>query len=50
MSKSELAQVLSKPFAADVLLVTEQEGYQKFYFTFKNGLLRTVAFDSDYVD
>ena len=49
MSKSALARVLGRPpFAADVVLVTEQEGYQRLHFTFKNGLLRTINFESFY--
>ena len=49
MSKSALARVLGRPpFTADVLLVTEQEGYQRLHFTFKNGLLRMVDFESFY--
>lgn len=50
MNKSELAQLIGKPFTTNVLLVSEQEGYQKFYFTFKNNRLQVVTFDSDYID
>lgn len=49
MSKAALARVLGKKlFSADVLLVTEQEGYQRFYFLFQGGLLREVNFESFY--
>ena len=50
MSKSALAQVVAHPFSADVLLVSEEEGYQKFYFSFQHGKLHELNFQSDYID
>lgn len=50
MSKAELSRVLTTPFASSVLLVSEEEGYQKFFFAFKNNLLQKLEFQSDYID
>jgi hypothetical protein len=50
MSKTALETLLGQPFSSNVLLVSETEGYQKFYFTFQKGILQAVAFDSDYLD
>jgi hypothetical protein len=50
MSKAKLGQVLNQPFAADVLLASEEEGYQKFYFAFNQDKLQAIRFESDYID
>lgn len=50
MNKADLKKVLGKPFSTDVVVASEEEGYQKFYFTFKDGGLQTLKFQSDYID
>lgn len=51
MSRSALARLLgaTQPITAEVVQLTEQEGYQRFYFVFKNGGLRAVSFESYYL-
>lgn len=50
MTKRELTKKLKlKPFN-QVLLLTEQEGYQQLYFTFHKNKLVRVAFESTYMD
>ncbi len=49
MSQAALARVLgTEPVVANVVLVTEQEGYQRFFFVFKKGILHAVNFESYY--
>lgn len=50
MSKTELGQLLAQPFTTDVVLASEEEGYQKFYFIFNQDKLQALHFESDYVD
>ncbi|MGI4834436.1 MAG: hypothetical protein ACRYFK_13350 [Janthinobacterium lividum] len=50
MSRAALGRLLGQPFSATVLLISETEGYQKFYFTFQKDSLQAVAFESDYLD
>lgn len=50
MSRAALGKAVAQPFSAAVLRVTEEEGYQKFYFVLKNDTLQAVHFESDYLD
>jgi len=50
MSRAELGKAVAHSFVADVLRVSEEEGYQNFYFVLKNDVLQAVRFESDYLD